>query len=260
MNNAAAFENAKLLLDSAKGHIDDLGVAINRFCSGDAWTIVVEPTPENTAYVHKFRAVATSDPSAKVLIHDAANKLKDTLDHVVAECARLNRGHRAQAIKGVSFPFEGTAEKLDDRFDRKSMQAVPEEIRTYLRSLDTYRGGNDRLHMLSALSGTYKHWDLIPVMADLKAVKIIPADGPQKLIQTDDWPAGPGDELVLFTGPKPDIDYHVSLALTVQIQGHPVLNGCAPVPTLRHLADVADNVIEKCEGICEQLGLIASSE
>jgi hypothetical protein len=46
------------------------------------------------------------------------------------------------------------------------------------------------------------------------------------------------------------------MLVTVGFKGIPALEGSHPVATLRYLAGVVNDVINDCEAICQQLGLL----
>ncbi len=207
MTDTKAFEDARLLLEYAERHINGLEKNVQRFCQTKAGSIIVEPDVEVAEYTHKFRIAKRADPELKIGAYIAGNMLKDALDHTVAECARLSRG---QFIKNARFPFEGSAKRLDERFETKTMRKLPVEIRTFLRALDAYKGGNNSLHVLSDIAGRNRHWQLIPTFANFHAVKIHHSDGTHSIVQANERAISPEGDLVLFTSPKPDIDYDLT--------------------------------------------------
>ncbi len=253
MTDAKAFEDTRLLLEYAERHINGLKKSVQRFCQTKAWSIIVEPDVEVAEYTHKFRIAKRANPELKIGVYIAGNMLKDALDHIVAECARLNG---SQFIKNAAFPFAGSAKKLNDRFDTKAMRKLPPEVLMFLRALDAYDGGNNRLHSLSHIAGRNRHWQLIPTFANLHGVKIHHSDGTNSIIQANEGSISPEGDLVLFTSPQSDIDYKLSLLVTVSFKGIPALEGSHPVATLRYLAGVVNDVINDCEAICQQLGLL----
>lgn len=218
MADAYPFEDARLLLEYAERHINGLEKNIKRFGQTKAGSIVVEPDVEVAEYTHKFRIAKRANPELKIGAYIAGNMLKDALDHIVAECARLSGN---QFIKNVAFPFAGSAKKLDDRFDTKAMRKLPPEVLMFLRALDAYDGGNNRLHSLSYIAGRNRHWQLIPTFANLHAVKIHYSDGTHGLVQANEGSISPEGDLVLFTSPQPD--YKLSLLVTVGFKGIPTL-------------------------------------
>lgn len=253
MSASKAFEDAKLLLEYAERHINGLEQNIQRFCQTKAGSIIVEPDVEVAEYTHKFRIAKRANPELKIGVYIAGNMLKDALDHIVAECARLSG---SQFIKNAVFPFAGSAERLDDRFERKTMRNLPLEILAFLRALDAYKGGNDSLHALSHIAGRNRHWQLIPTFANFHAVKIHRSDGTHSIVQANEGAVSPEGDLVLFTSPKPEIDYDLSMLVTVGFKGIPALEGHHPVATLRYLAGVVNDVINDCEAICQRLELL----
>lgn len=247
------FADAKLLVSRAQSQINDLDAGIKRFFADKPWTTIVEPNVEETEYVHKFRFTKLFDPALKVIAADAANNLRHSLDHVVAECTRLNG---PQQIRGASFPFASTAARLEELLARKKLSRVPPEVLAYLRALNPYPGGNDRLYALSQISGRNKHWSLTPVFTQTHGIKVIHSDGRQWMVATDNWAAGPEDYLELFTSAQPNENYHVSILITVRFDDIDALNKAHPVSALRDLAGVVNDVINDCEAICHRLGLL----
>ena len=247
------FADARLLVSRAQGQVNDLETEIKRFFADEPWTTIVEPNVERTEYVHKFRFTKLFDPGLKAIASEAANNLRHALDHVVAECTRLNG---AQQIKGAYFPFGSTAAKLDEILTKKKLSRVPPEVLAYFRVLNPYKGGNDRLYALSQISGRNKHWSLTPVFTQTHGVKVIHPDGRQRMVKTSSWAASPEDYLELFTSAQPDENYHVSLLITVRFDDIDALDKAHPVAALRDLAGVVNDIINDCEAICQRLGLL----
>ncbi len=253
MSDSKAFEDARLLVDRAQGHIDELEVGIKGFFADEPWATIVEPNVEKTEYVYKFRPVQRFDPNLKTIAADAANNLRSALDHIASECAMLNG---AENIKNIHFPFRPTAAELDKVIAGKDLRDVPSEVLAYFRALNPHKGGNDRLYALTQISARNKHWSLTPMFTNVHGIKVIHDDNRQRMVQTPHWPTSAEDDLVLFTSPNADEHYQLNILVTVRFDEINGLDKSHPVATLRYLAGVVNDVIDGCEAICQRLGLL----
>ncbi len=247
------FADARLLVSRAQSHIDELEAGIKRFLTDEPWTTIVEPNVEKAEYTHKLRLAKRFDPNLKTIAADAANNLRSALDHVASECGRLNG---ATNIKNIHFPFRPTIAEFQAALAHKSLKMIPSQILTYFGTLKPYKGGNDRLYMLTQISARNKHWSLTPMFADTHAIKIFFPDGDIRLVQTMGWSASPEKDVVLFTSPKPNENYEYHVSFTVYFDGVGLRPKPPPVPTLRYLAGMINDVINDCEIICQRLGLL----
>lgn len=255
MCNHIAFQDARSLVNRAKTHVDELDAGLDAFTDDNPWATLVEPNAEKTEYTHKLRLAKRINPRLKPIAADAANNLRSALDHVASECARLNG---AGNVSNIHFPFRPTAADLDIAIADKRLRSVPPEILTYFRALDPYNGGNDRLYALTQISARNKHWSLTPMFTDAKGIKIFRADGGISFVQTTDWAACPEQDIVLFASAKPNENYEYHVGFVIYFDGIGVASKLPAMPTLRYLAGVVDDVVNDCEAICRNLGLLTA--
>ena len=255
MSQNNPFDDPRLLVENAKGHIDRLEAGIQRFRANQAYTTFVEPNVEKTEYVHKLRLAGGPDRRLKAVAADAANNLRSALDHVASESARLNG---ASKITDIHFPFRATAAELELALAHKSLaKKVPAETLAYFRALKPYKGGNDRLYVLTQISNRNKHWSLTPMIHDTFAAKVFLPGGGERLVQTMDDAKRLINEVELFTSVERALNYRYTVLMNPEVYFDGVGDIRNPaVPLLRHLSSVVEKVIDDCAAICQRLGLL----
>lgn len=156
---ASIFNSARQKLSRAKQHAVEFNSReqefLKRACSGP----VTEAEPSG----HKVIKLKFSGPvplEIASVVSDAANNLRDCLDHVAYATAEvgMHGGHPRYA----SFPFAGGATQLENSINGRSKE-VPEDILNLFRNLKPYRGGDDQLYALNTIANADKHTMLQPM-------------------------------------------------------------------------------------------------
>jgi hypothetical protein len=168
-----------------------------------------------------------------------------------------NKG--ANLPRRVYFPFESTEDSFEQWF-KKYARWLPDQITDFLRSLRTYRGGDDFLYALTQISGQNKHWSVTPAVVHLTHIKINRPAPDGRINQQ--FIAVPGghergaheiNEVIVFTAPDNNTDYHLELLLAIRFQGVPPLLGKAePMMALRQYSERVTGIIDHCETIMRQ--------
>ena len=251
-----AFEEARLLVRRARQHIDDLNSEFDRYITDEPWRGFCEPNAEGNEYIYRFGITKQLDPYLKTVAADAVNNLRSALDHIVAECARLNG---AVHVERLYFPFASSSAELDQQLAGRKYRCLPPKVRDYIRGTAPNPEGDDRLYALTRISGGIKHWKLMPVSVGVRAVKFRAPDGQIKLIQTDEWAQNPRGNITLFTSSNPNEQYNLEILTKKGFDAEVVFNGATgPYGShwLGNLADLIERAIDDCEVILRELGLI----
>jgi hypothetical protein len=148
------FYSAKLRIERAKEHLNDLEAQINSFFGEKPYTRVVEPDPNGTHEIHKLRLTKPFPFRWRILATEIIEHLRASLDHATWATGYLST--RNPDIQQVAFPFGETLSDLDNSMRRRSKN-LPPEIQALLRTFQPYKGGNDLLFDLNDMCNLSKH-------------------------------------------------------------------------------------------------------
>lgn len=144
-----------LKVKRAKHHISDMDRCVHNFFTGpvDPYPRIKEIDPETGDLIFKLGKCAPIPEDLPLIIGDAIQNLRASLDHLVYHLIRSNR----QVPKTSSaFPFCKNAEQYKTESPRK-IEGVPPETIDMFRALKPYPGGNDDLYGLHHMSNIEKH-------------------------------------------------------------------------------------------------------
>ena len=230
---ADPFRSSRLKIDRAQHHIDDLHRGIVGINAEDSYEIVVEADSQPGYNVHIFR-LRRPIPFDwfSVVSGDAVNNLRAALDHAVYACAVIN-GCIDPKFRACSFPFGSNEAFFNSEVEKRS--AVPEKIKTLLRTFRAYEAGHLALWALNEVCNRDKHALITPVLIGFDHITVRLHPGSEGTIEP---PANPlwdsvKNQIELFrTKTYPEYDFAISLGIGFDrprgIAGHRVdaiLNG-----------------------------------
>jgi hypothetical protein len=148
------FYSAKVRIDRAKKHLNDLEAEIDQFFAKNPYTPIVEPDPDGVHQIHKLKFTQRFPFIWRILSTEIVEHLRSALDHATWATVYLKTGN--PNLEQAAFPFAKTATDLDNSMRRRSKD-VPTEIQALLRTFQPYEGGNDILYFLNNLCNLSKH-------------------------------------------------------------------------------------------------------
>src|SRR5271168_1049773 len=107
---ADPFESSRLKIARAKRHISELDASEQRFLKGKCKGLVVEVDPATGNKLHKVKFSNSVPLECDGIVSDAANNLRDALDHAGASLAVIIG---KAGSKYAAFPFSGSAEQFE---------------------------------------------------------------------------------------------------------------------------------------------------
>ncbi len=163
------FDSAKLLLDRAREHREEFRRRSEAWQNSNPYTTIIEFDVDRGQYVRKARFPKGLPGFLFPVAADAFNNLRHTLDHAI--CASAAAKDPATDLTGIGFAF-GRTEAAFERHLATTRKKVAHQIVTTMRALKPYKGGNDRLSGLSALTNANKHRNLIALSYHVKRLNI----------------------------------------------------------------------------------------
>lgn len=155
------FYGPKLLLaEGASVHLAEFDQLTAEFFGSYPYTPLAEIDPETGHKVHKRRAIREPPERLRYLAYSTVNDLRNALDQAV--CASATMINKATA-KDAYFPFGESPADVDGKLGNKQYADVPETLKPFLRSLQSYptssayEGGNDLLRALGKIANPNKH-------------------------------------------------------------------------------------------------------
>jgi hypothetical protein len=242
------FDDARLLIDRAGEHVQELESRIQRFIASNPWPLVIERHGDSPQYVHKLRLVNQIDRGIKLVAADALRNLRASLDFATATCARLNGAPR---LRNLYFPFLNDPANWETTIRRKC-GCVPNPVTDFFRSLTPWPGGDEELRTLNMLRNDNDHWALTKIALDLIAAVISRPGVRQQIIQVPRSRGGI-DEIELLLTPEPKADYHLACVIEIRFEEVPAVGGTLEM-VLRNLAKKVIKIVDETEGIMRRGG------
>lgn len=155
------FRDARLKLDRARHHINDLNRRLLEFSGTNQHELSVEFDPKRGYDVIHVSSINAVPADVAPIVGDAIHNLKAALDYQI--CAIEYARHRA-INERTQFPVRNSREELIAAIDGGIAKRIPQEVcRCIIDRIQPYRGGNGlpiwHLHKLDVLD---KHRLLIP--------------------------------------------------------------------------------------------------
>jgi hypothetical protein len=129
---------------------------LKQACSG----IVTEVEANSGEKVVKFKFSEPVPIEIASVVSDAANTLRDSLDHMGYATAQVAK--KGNNPKHTSFPFAANAAQLENSINGRAKD-VPADILTLFRNLKPYKGGDEQLYALNTIANANKHQMLRPM-------------------------------------------------------------------------------------------------
>jgi hypothetical protein len=247
------FESAKLKIERANHHIDDLNAQVIAFRDSDFYRVYAEKDADGSRSSLKFRLTKRLDAEKlATIVGDAIHNTRSALDHTAYEIA-VGAGVTGDDLRYIKFPFQETRQKLVDtlnggfiqRAGTDIVQIIVETIRPYKSN-----GGSHLLCALHDLDITDKHELLIPVFSIHKIDGIFAeSDRGMKINNLtfhllDDWKGsmiGAPGELQIVNQGKPTVE--------IVFRKGQVFENKPVIPTLRQLTQLVAEIMSKFEEV-----------
>jgi len=157
---SAVFREAKLKIQRAVKHINDLNVILGEFSKRQTREVLVEHDPNGGDDILKVRATETLPDSFSLTLGDALHNLRTSLDYVIAEIEFTFIGSRSDYTR---FPVDQSMDALKARLEGGLAKRAPKQvIDCIVESVQPYTGGNgDFICSLNDLDIEDKHRLLI---------------------------------------------------------------------------------------------------
>jgi hypothetical protein len=164
----APFEAAKLKIERANKHIQELELSISSYFAENPCALIVEPFPRmnlihDHAWIARIRKPVPIFLSA--IIGDAVHNLRTALDLLACDLVRLN----GRSVRSVYFPFCEKADDLSTAIKDRKLHRAGDDIVRAIKHLKPYKGGNVALRSIHDMDIADKHQALLPVIGAVNA-------------------------------------------------------------------------------------------
>jgi hypothetical protein len=185
---------------------------------------------------------------------DVLSNFKSALDHAL--CASVATLDPSAALNGISFPFGASLTHYENA-RRVGCQKVAPEILPIIDMAQPYKGGNDLLWAMNALTGINRH-------RMLQAVALVAENGfhirqmisPAKgfSIMVPHWDRVK-NELIFFRTADPDLAYDLDVEFFIAFGDVEIVGGKPAIPVLNGFSYMVEEIIGAIEA---QTTIIAS--
>jgi len=154
------FKEAKLKIQRAVKHINDLNVILGEFSKRQTHEVIIEHDPNGGDDLLKVRATETLPDSFSLTLGDALHNLRTSLDYAIAEIEFTQTGRRSDYTR---FPVDQSRDALIARLEGGLAKRAPKQvIDCIVETIQPYTGGNgDFICSLNDLDIEDKHRLLI---------------------------------------------------------------------------------------------------
>jgi hypothetical protein len=195
---------AKLKIWRAKQHINELGLAVEKFMNDRPFRIMIKHRPQASEYLVITKRYRTIPDTWSLIIGDIVHNLWSSLDLAIYSMA----SDKAPSVHALMFPFVWEEDGLEKKIKSAQVEFAGTKVLEYIRALKPYRNGNRVLSGIFRLDARDKHRLLILTgqivdfnEASLRA--IIPGSPPVQFpdpVGTIRIPHPDADEAQLFKG------------------------------------------------------------
>lgn len=247
---ATPFASSKRKLARAKEHLANFEREVVIFCASDQHTPLKEPDPENAQHeVHKIKFREFPD-ALLTAADECIHHLRTCLDNSIYDCAATKLPPKwGEAV----FPFSDSATTFESGLNGRC-KGVPLEIRSLLRAFKPYKGGDDFLCALNALSNTDKHALLGVKMNSL--LGNAHGTGVVQLFMEPVWDSVKHEiEIGTFRN-DPNVECHIELFFTIAFDKVDVISGEPAPAVLGYGVTKVESILMAIEGESRRIGLI----
>lgn len=152
------FRSPEILAHWARSRWVGLKSMVDKWTEENPYSRIHEFDAESGEDIVKLRLTQDLPIQVSLLTFDVVCQLRAALDHAVYASAVA---FGAVNIKETHFPFADTAKRLDDTLDKGRSKDAPAGIKPFLRSFNSYKGGNETLWSLNKMRNARNHRSLV---------------------------------------------------------------------------------------------------
>jgi hypothetical protein len=164
------FEAARIKIDRAKQHLEELQSEINGFFQRGGAFVAFEVAPEYSVAAGSEIGAFTYRESEPVpamwaaIIGDVIHNLRSSLDLISSDIHSLTGGN-PKDMAYVHYPFCKDKSSLHDMIKSRRLSHIGSHFLDIIEQTAPYKGGNDGLRALHDLDLLDKHQALVPTIA-----------------------------------------------------------------------------------------------
>lgn len=244
---SVSFDDSKYGVAMAKDHIANLERQIAQFFKTEPYGQTVEIDIDTGEKIYKYKLTKPMPVRLKGIARDAVVNLRSALDQVMF----------ALGGRGNYFPFSDNAREFETNMKGRCKN-IPNEIKALVRGLEPYKGGDDLLYALNALSNTNKHGIITPVALCSGGITFNQATfiggGPK--VKTPIWDRTKNEMELFRVRPETYFDVNLSITAHIVICDVEIVDGQPVAAILNLLVSKVEGIIMAIEVEARKLGLV----
>jgi hypothetical protein len=236
------FAGSEAKVRRAERLVHELEACLQQFLQNGACSVEIHEDAATGSHTLKVVASKPLPEDIPLIIGDAANNLRSSLDILISAFVRKAGGN----IAAASLPIHETRENLEGSLQRSEIHRVRPDIAQFvLNDVKPYKDGNFSVWALSKLDNVNKHRLVIPVLAVTRLSGISARDENNNTFSNMTVTVDHGGAINLVrTGARMHITNPGQPAIAVLFdQGHP-FEGRPVVRILQELVPHVSNVIQ----------------
>jgi hypothetical protein len=239
------FESAKLKLQRAKHHINDLQSTFDAFVQGHRYFFVFGGDPKTGKHTLELRFDEQIPRTFGLILADAIQNLRSTLDFAVWELIGLDGGTQD---RWTTLPTGDRQTSYEASC--KGIKTPRDDTKKFFIDLACYKGGaGGEIYNLHLLNNAEKHSIITPLVTvgKIPLLKIVRPDGRVAMTLKDGAfslrPDGVALIAALGAGFGPEIDEEAKPTAEIVFRDFPPFQLKPILPTLMHLADAVGDCL-----------------
>ena len=247
------FDGPRLLIERAREHLGDLKRRGQAFADSKPYARFCDFDSEAGEYVHGVRVTAETPMDFTLVVADVLNNLKSALDQAV--CASVSVLTPDKSLDGVCFPFGNSVAHYESA-RKLGRQKVSPEVVTVIDMTQPYKGGNNLLWGMNAISKMNRHRMVQPVLFAAESgfgirTAIFP---PGTSIMVPVWDSSK-NELIFFRTKSASLQYDLDVAFYIAFGDVEIMGGKPAIPALHGFSHMVEDIVGSIEA---QTTIVAS--
>jgi len=251
------FDSGRQKIARAKRHAVELDAFEQEFLRNECSGVVVEVDPATGDKIQKLKFTGPIPLEASSIVSDAANNLRDALDHA---CNAVAVASGKSDPRYAVFPFAGSSADLENAIRGRSKD-LPDEILSLIRTFKPYKGGNEILVALNSVANANKHGMLRPMARSTGVVnmQIERVSGGHFGIPPGAfrWDSDKNEIIIARYGRDVKVDYNFQVQVFVAFDEATLKYGDPAVVILGGFAAEVTRIIDAIEAESKRIGFIA---
>ncbi|MEW5913022.1 MAG: hypothetical protein AB1814_10730 [Thermodesulfobacteriota bacterium] len=243
-----SFSGARLKIERANQHINELDSSIQRFINTNPYSIIIEKDPNSGNNVLGFDATKPLPREVTATLGDAIHNLRAALDLAVWDAICCAGG---TPTRDSCLPFGDTEDSLITAVNKRLKKIASKDIcDLIIQGIKPYKGGNDALYGLHRLDIMDKHQKPIITIKVVRLDSVRARDSRNNVIDGCSFLVRGNGVLHAISGLGDlKIESYGKVALQVFFGNGLPYEGEPVIPTLKQLSELVSGIVDKFENL-----------